>query len=357
MSHRYVRWGSCWDAANLRATQYDVHVIVLLILLWFQPSFTLIQANIVGSFVFAVTGWFIGALGHDAGHFAASRYAWMNDVGVWGMSLLCNPIIWQHQHTYAHHSFTNDFDADPDLHHFHNLLRVHKRFAHEGIYQNQRYLPFVVLAYALVVFGECIWIPLGVLWEGTLYGIVEWTDRKRPLRAFGMYTHLLAYVGIVLVAPFFAASTWYQALVCVIVHITTSGLLFGFFSQINHLNEASIETSHTTSEKSKHAATKDSWAAKQVETSNNFCPTSVLWYYLSNGLNLQIEHHLFPGLNHCHLWRIAPVVEATCMEYGVNYKSWNTWSDLWAATRSWLDLLSEEEESARQPAPTAGVCA
>ena len=297
-----------------------------------------LQANLVGSFCFAVTGWLIGALGHDSGHFAASRYAWLNNVGVWGMSLLCNPIMWQHQHTYAHHSFTNDFEADPDLHHFHTLLRVHRRFQHADIYRNQTFLPFVVLAYALVVFGECIWIPLGMLREGTLYGIVEWTDRKRPWRAFAMVAHLLTYAALILIAPLWVTSTWYHGLACVVVHVTTAGLLFGFFSQINHLNEQSVEIdSHKTQ---RHPATLGSWAATQVETSNNFCPDSTLWYYLSNGLNLQIEHHLFPGLNHCHLWRIAPVVKATCEEYGVNYKCWDTWGDLWMATRAWLDKLS-----------------
>ena len=293
----------------------------------FSPS--LKQANIFGSIVFAVTGWLIGALGHDAGHFAASRYAWCNELGVWGMSLLCNPVLWQHQHTYAHHSFTNEFDADPDLHHFTTLLRVHREISHSGIYHNQRYLPFVALAYALVVFGECVWIPFGMLKEGTLYGMVTWTDRKR--KAMGMYMHLLSYTCIVLLAPFWVAPTWHQALACVVLHVSTSGLLFGFFSQINHLNEKSIETA---------ASGKHSWAARQVETSNNFCPNSVMWYYLSVGLNLQIEHHLFPGLNHCHLWRIAPVVQATCAEYGVTYKSWDTWGDLWGATRAWLDQLA-----------------
>ena len=35
----------------------------------------------------------MGALGHDAGHFAASRMPWVNEWGVWGMSLICNPVV------------------------------------------------------------------------------------------------------------------------------------------------------------------------------------------------------------------------------------------------------------------------
>jgi fatty acid desaturase len=302
------------------------------------------QGIILGSFGLAVTGWLIGAAGHDAGHFAVSRTPWVNDVGVWGMSLLSNPMLWQHQHTYAHHSFTNEFAHDPDLHHFDALLRVHRNFQHNGIYRNQRKFWFVVVAYALVVFGTCVWIPLGMLQKGHLYGVVEWTDRKRPVRALAMSLHYAGYVGLIMLAPFFATA-WSTALACVVTHVGTSGLIFALFSQINHLNEASLELDKSQ----RHKDARSSWAADQVETSNNFAPTSVLWYYLSNGLNLQIEHHLFPGLNHCHLHRIVPVVRQTCEDYGVDYKSWSTWSDLFGAARAWLDKLSESTDCVEPP--------
>ena len=196
-----------------------------------------LQGSMLGSFLFGVFGWLIGSLGHDAGHFSASRCSLVNDIGVWGMSLLCNPIMWQHQHTYAHHSHTNEFDHDPDLHHFHLLLRVHRRVQQDDNYKNQRYWPFVMFAYSFVVFGTCLWIPLDLLKTGFLYGIVEFTDRHRPLRAFGMIAHMMGYVTIIMFVPFLTSSSWYKALASVILHISTSGFLFGIFSQINHLSE------------------------------------------------------------------------------------------------------------------------
>lgn len=284
-------------------------------------------------------------MGHDAGHFAASRYPVVNDWAVWGMSLLCNPIMWQHQHTYAHHSNTNEFDHDPDLHHFHTFLRVHRRFQQQSIYKHQSNLAFVVFSYMFVVFGTCFWIPLGMIQENTLYGCVEWSDRKRPWRAVGMYTHMIAYVGTIMILPFWTHASSLSALAAVILHVATSGLIFAFFSQINHLNEASLDTEERRrQQKSRDSRLANSWAVDQVETSNNFAPGSTLWHFLSNGLNYQIEHHLFPGLNHCHLHHIAPVVRATCEEYGVCYKSYKTWSDTMQAALDWLDKLSIEPE-------------
>jgi fatty acid desaturase len=289
----------------------------------------------------------MGALGHDAGHFAVSqKFPWINDVGVWGMSLLCNPILWQHQHTYAHHSHTNEFDHDPDLHHFHTLLRVHWKFRSESIHKYQAHWPFVMLAYALVVFGTCFWIPWGVIQSGSLYGIVEWTDRKRFLRSVGMMLHTFGYVIFIIVVPFWTFSSWCGALSAVTIHVAVAGIIFAIFSQINHLNEPSLQAD-AEGRRNRPNAERDpvitnSWAAAQVETSNNFCPNSTLWHLLSNGLNLQIEHHLFPGLNHSHLHHIAPVVRQTCIDFGVVYKSYDSWSSLMCATLEWLKTLSHE---------------
>jgi linoleoyl-CoA desaturase len=292
----------------------------------------------------AIFGWLIGALGHDAGHFSVSHIPLVNDICVWGMSFLCNPIMWQHQHTYAHHSFTNQFDHDPDLHHFSLLLKVHQRFQNNPIYSWQRNPLVVFMAYTLVVFGTCVWIPIGMLRDGSLYGLVEYTDRHRPWRAFGMMAHLAFYVVLVMIVPFWTASTWYRALGAVILHVSTSGLLFGMFSQINHLNESSLMVEQCHNDKAKSPIVAHSWAASQVETSNNFCTDSAIWHILSNGLNLQIEHHLFPGLNHSHLHRIAPIVKSTCDEFGVMYKTYNSWTEIMGATLSWLDKLSQVDE-------------
>jgi fatty acid desaturase len=116
-----------------------------------------------GSFWFAFFGWFMVALGHDAGHFAVSRTPFINGWCVWSMSMICNPVLWQQQHTYAHHSFANDFDHDPDLHHFEAFLRVHKKFPHKSIYQRQSSLAYVMFVSFFVVFGTTIWIPWGMI--------------------------------------------------------------------------------------------------------------------------------------------------------------------------------------------------
>lgn len=162
-----------------------------------------------------------------------------------------------------------------------------------------------------------------------------------PRRTCGMRVHFVGYTVLVLVMPFVVHNTWIGAALAVLAHVSTSGMLFALFSQINHLNHDSLDTAALQGYQS-HREGKNSWAMRQVETSNNFATHSGVWHVLSNGLNLQIEHHLFPGLNHCHLHHITDTVQETCAEYGVRYKSYEGWWDVFAATREWLDRLSKE---------------
>lgn len=34
---------------------------------------------------------------------------------------------------------------------------------------------------------------------------------------------------------------------------------------------------------------------------------------------MQIEHHLFPSVNHCHLKKLVPHVKKLCQKYNIHY--------------------------------------
>jgi len=89
------------------------------------------------------------------------------------------------------------------------------------------------------------------------------------------------------------------------------------------------------------AKNKADWYVMQVESSNNFTvprPLSIL----CGGLDLQIEHHLFPTLPPDRLREIAPEVRAICKKYGVEYKS-DTWWRTFRKAMSWISTLSHQD--------------
>jgi hypothetical protein len=129
------------------------------------------------------------------------------------------------------------------------------------------------------------------------------------------------------------------------------------FSQINHyLKEASIERGvDIDSEYASDPRVVGSWAADQVEKSHDFCSQSLLRHMLSNGLSHQIERYLFPGLNHCHLHLIAPVVQQTSEEFSVNYKSYPRRLGVNCCERllEWFEKLSVDDEKVQASEATS----
>ena len=98
------------------------------------------------------------------------------------------------------------------------------------------------------------------------------------------------------------------------------GHAFVLMFSVNHLTEDIVFPDKQLSVESRD------WAALQVMTSSNFANDSAFWTFLSGGLNFQIEHHLFPGVNHMHLRSISPIVQQTCKEFGVPYHSFPTFA-------------------------------
>merc|ERR1719229_1337415 len=67
----------------------------------------------------------------------------------------------------------------------------------------------------------------------------------------------------------------------------------------------------------------------QLLTTQDFAPTPAanasLWkkihsrltFYASGGLNMQVEHHLFPGVNHCHLGELHQLLLPVLKKHGL----------------------------------------
>merc|ERR1711862_1020466 len=47
--------------------------------------------------------------------------------------------------------------------------------------------------------------------------------------------------------------------------------------------------------------------------------------HLWGGMNYQIEHHLFPALNHAHYKEVSKIVQETCEEFNIPYNSGSSW--------------------------------
>lgn len=299
----------------------------------------------MGSIVFAIVSTFLGGhVGHDGGHFAVSRIPIVNDVAVWFISGVSNPMTWQHQHTYAHHSHTNVCDHDPDLHHFNQLMRLSRREPLSALRKKQAYAVYVFFAFTVTCFATCFRFPWRFVIERSMHGVVGWSDRQRFIRTLGLFFHLITYTALVGIIPFFVHKSAWSAFLSVLAHVITCGFLFACVSQVGHLTENKLNRDIDKQRLKRGGVAVNSWAANQIEATNDFCPQSTLSFYLFGGLGLQIEHHLFPSLNHCHLQLIQPVVEKTCQEFNVEYTSYDSWMDVMKDTLTLFRNLAYDLE-------------
>jgi len=251
---------------------------------------------------------------HDASHFSLSKNWKINKVFMDVGFMFSTPYAWMHQHVIGHHSFPNIEGKDPDLYHAPKFVRHSKDVRHKKphFYQSIG-----------VLFTFIIGVPVKVL----VYAVVQSLEKPAYNRTVPFVTNkylntnslkfrLAFYFVVIHLLPFYLHGLTVKGFLFSVVPIYFFSVCFMISSQINHL------TPHNTEQFDKN------FFAHQVITSHDVATDSYLVYVLTGGLNMQIEHHLFPSVNHCHLYKLKDHVRETCKKYNVNYTESKT---LWEA--------------------------
>ena len=278
---------------------------------------------------------------HDAAHFAMSERWAVNSALTYAAPWFSSPLIWYHQHVVGHHAYTNIPGRDPDLYHAPSMWRfstdIRVRPAH-GYQACSTPLLWLISVPTLLMLK-----PLVALRTGVYNRVVV----LQKMSAWRIAMHLAGRVGVfasLYVWPFFAfPGNYSKAFAFAIVPIAVYSAWFMASSQPNHHSEdcRGDERSGTCDvggkEASDAAPRRVNWYRHQCSTSQTVAPGSEVAFWLSGGLNLQCEHHLFPTVNHWHLRSLQPHVEAIAKRHGVPYPRSATigeaFSKLWAYLR------------------------
>ena len=86
------------------------------------------------------------------------------------------------------------------------------------------------------------------------------------------------------------------------------------------------------------------WYKNQVLSSRNHSMNNKLVFYSSGGLNYQIEHHLFPSINHEYYPIIAKHIQSVCKKHNVSYEYFNNYQDAFISYYNNLSILSLPNE-------------
>jgi linoleoyl-CoA desaturase len=132
---------------------------------------------------------------------------------------------------------------------------------------------------------------------------------------------------------------WWAVAACYCLTAGVTGVVLSVVFQLAHTVE---EAAFPQAEAGRIAAP---WAVHQVAATVDFARDSRLVSWLLGGLNFQIEHHLFPTLCHVNYPAIAPIVEATCREYGVPYAANPSFGAGVASHYRWLKRMGRGDEA------------
>jgi fatty acid desaturase len=129
--------------------------------------------------------------------------------------------------------------------------------------------------------------------------------------------------------PFWAFPFW-KALAFATIPSLVLSELFLLFTQVNHVTDENLAAGDDPS---------SDWYEVQVRTSCSYATDSYLAFLVSGGL-----HHLLPGVNHYHLFRLAPEIQRICAKHGVPYHSYASFGDALRAHFRCMRRLSEKPE-------------
>jgi linoleoyl-CoA desaturase len=212
---------------------------------------------------------------HETSHNTGFKNQKLNNIISY---LVISPIMttedWKYEHNYLHHSFTNtEYDNDYEINKY--LFRHSNRQTHYVQHKFQ-------YIYAFLMF------ILGGFSKGPLNSITH----KR--------WNILLFIIIL----------FYFGFINTIIMYGLTGLLFLSIAQLSHIQRECIQI---------NTDNKNDFLYNQVSSSMNYKTDDSITRFICFGLDIQIEHHLFPNIPHSSLRKIQHIVRDYCDKNDIPY--------------------------------------
>jgi linoleoyl-CoA desaturase len=267
---------------------------------------------------------------HDANHGAYSDHPFVNKLVSLSAEMLgMSGFRWRVKHNVWHHTYTNISGFDDDVETF-GLMRLTPRAPWKPMFRVQVW--YFLGIYSLIAFDfilrDFMMVLAGKSDANHVYPKMSAADQVT------FWLGKLFFFAIMFVLPL-QVFPWWQVLIGFVLVMLAVGVVMGVVFQLAHINGAVTFPEPVGSPK--HI--ENEWAVHQVETTADFAPRNRLLNFYVGGLNYQIEHHLLPHICHLNYPRLAPIVRATCEEFGIRYTSYSTWRGAFSGHLQELRLL------------------
>jgi len=264
----------------------------------------------------------VGA-GHSMSHFSLFTKGWLNTL----VFRTCSPLvisthqIWSTSHVVSHHIHTL---TPEDLQDNYPVKRVQPALPHRWFHRFQH-----VYIWLVYLFGLPLWTlsdffaSIPVLFTGK--------HEMRHLTIFQRLENTIVLglnIFITIIMPFVFLPFGNALIVCLCSNVPSSLMLVVQIAVNHEVPECMSKTDPNNK--------RIDWGTHQVLTSHDFGVNSTLALHFSGGLNMQIEHHIFPSVHYTHYPALAKIVQQACTEFNLPY---NTSKHLFEAVAKHYQLL------------------
>ena len=297
---------------------------------------------------------------HDASHGAVSGNSFWNNLLAYGADWIGNSRwVWFQQHILWHHPHTNHGELDPDASSAEPFVLFHPELGGEAGAPGKRRKWFHAFQHwflhlVLSLYGpSIIWNPVVLLTMQHNKHVPASVGRSNYMSTQKLHAFALRffYVARIVILPVIYGGA--AVLVAALAPGVTTGVFLTAVFVVSHNFEGSdrepqqggiaVGPSGAGQKKSNEvmASSKDEgdaavalgpgspicWYKAQAETSCTYGGN--IGMLLTGGLNLQIEHHLFPRLSSWHYPVIQDAVRECCARHGVKYTYFpNLWDNM-----------------------------
>lgn len=274
---------------------------------------------------------------HDGGHRAYSNHGWVNSVMAWTMHLIGGSSgHWRWKHTIIHHMYVNitGYDDDLDLGVLGRFSPHQRRLWHHRWQHLYLWAFYGLLAVKMQLVDDFRYVISGRLGPHRVprpHGgeIVRFVLGKAVFLAW-------AFAIPMLLRPVWTVLFYYT------VGAAVLGVVMVLVFVIPHLS-ANAEFPVPEPGEARMAVP---WAEHQARVTVDFARSNPILTWLLGGLNYHKEHHLFPVICHVNYPGMSKVVEETCCEFGVPYRSYKSFTAGVAAHYRWLKQMGRPVDDA-----------
>lgn len=260
-----------------------------------------------GALLGCAGAWIGLTVQHCGNHGAMSTKPWVNNMMGWGMDLIGgSSLMWRYHHQVSHHLHCNDTDMDEDVYSSFPLMRFDARLP-KYWFHNFQHL-YMWAAFPLMQAAFEVGDVKAFFAKRTAGASLHGADKNEMASVIvGKVVHwslLLAPLAWgVSAATVVAASLAYAA--------SQGVILASLFAVSHNLGTTKDQEWLETDE------LRNDWAVQQIVTSANWGAT--IGCFFTGGLNLQIEHHLFPAISFMHYPGISKIAKEEAQKRGVPY--------------------------------------